>query len=79
MARTFKPQFAIVDLSLRGTSGLDVARQLQADGGDAPLRLVALTGHRDDELRRACLAAGFESYLIKPDGVHRLLGVLARD
>jgi PAS domain S-box-containing protein len=78
VARTFQPEFAIVDISMRGMSGLELARQLRARQGDARLRLIALTGHRDSDLRQACLAAGFDHYLIKPEGIPRIHAVLAR-
>jgi CheY-like chemotaxis protein len=78
MARAFQPEFAIVDISMRGMSGVELARRLRAEHTAAPLRLIALTGYRDSDLRETCLAAGFDHYLIKPEGIQRLHAVLAR-
>jgi PAS domain S-box-containing protein len=78
LARGFKPEFAIVDISMRGMNGLELARRLKAEDADGRLRLIALTGYRDDDLRQACLAAGFDNYLIKPEGIQRIHAVLAR-
>jgi PAS domain S-box-containing protein len=78
VARAFQPEFAIVDISMRGMSGLELARRLRAEHADPPLRLIALTGYRDSDLREACLAAGFDHYLVKPEGVQRLPAVLSR-
>jgi two-component system, LuxR family, sensor kinase FixL len=78
LARVFQPDCAIVDISMRGMNGLELARQLKAEHADGRLRLIALTGYRDDGLREACLAAGFDTYLIKPEGIHKIHAVLAR-
>jgi len=78
LARVFQPECAIVDISMRGMNGLELARQLKAQHADGHLHLIALTGYRDDGLREACLAAGFDTYLIKPEGIHRIHAVLAR-
>jgi PAS domain S-box-containing protein len=78
LARAFQPEFAIVDISMRGMTGVELARRLRVEQPDAPLRLIALTGYRDSDLRDACLAAGFDHYLVKPEGIQRLHAVLAR-
>jgi len=78
LARGFQPEFAIVDISMRGMNGLELARRLKSENADRRLRLIALTGYRDDDLRQACLAAGFDNYLIKPEGIQRIHAVLAR-
>jgi C4-dicarboxylate-specific signal transduction histidine kinase len=78
LARTSDPEFAIVDISLRGMSGLELGRRLRSDRNDPPLQLIALTGYRDSDLRQACLAAGFDHYLVKPEGIRRIHRVLAR-
>ena len=74
VAQRFKPDYAIVDVSLSDMSGLDVAKQLRAS--HAGLRLFALTAHRDADLRKACLAAGFNAYLVKPRGLDRIQKIL---
>jgi CheY-like chemotaxis protein len=78
LARGFQPEFALVDISMRGMNGLELARRLKAGDADGRLRLIALTGYRDDDLREACFAAGFDHYLIKPEGIQRIHAVLAR-
>jgi CheY-like chemotaxis protein len=39
---------------------------LRAYEGQAPLRLIALTGYGQDEDRRRSMAAGFDEHLVKP-------------
>lgn len=60
------PQLALVDISLPRMSGLDVAREVRANGVGGAVYLVALTGfgRRDD--RCAAIAAGFDEYILKP-------------
>ncbi|MBX3249308.1 MAG: response regulator [Myxococcales bacterium] len=58
------PDLALVDLSLPGFDGLEIARRVRALG--SPTRLVALTGHGDAETRRAAHDAGFDAHLVKP-------------
>jgi DNA-binding response OmpR family regulator len=56
----------IVDLSAPGQSGVDVCRVLRADPAGARLPVVLLSDRAADYQVRAGLAAGADSYLIKP-------------
>ncbi len=77
LAEDFQPACGIVDVSLPGMSGLDLARRIRQRFPPAQLYLIALTGHEDAAVRAGCLAAGFDEYLLKPADVvllERLLG-----
>ena len=69
---------AILDLSMPGLGGLDLARRIrQGQGGVRPdLPLVALTA-ADSEIG-ACAAAGFDAYLTKPVDAETLIFALTR-
>jgi PAS domain S-box-containing protein len=73
LAESFRPDVVILDVSLEGMTGIEVARGLR---GTASLpnepRLIALTASTDADLRQACLDAGFDAYLVKPEGVSEL-------
>jgi CheY-like chemotaxis protein len=72
-----RPDVAMVDISLPGMDGYEVARQVRAALG-ASVVLVAMTGYGRESDRIAALAAGFDSHLPKPvdlDRMHALLGV----
>ena len=55
---------ALLDLDLPGLDGLALARQLRAQGFDAPL--LAVTARADAEAEPLARAAGFEGFLRKP-------------
>jgi CheY-like chemotaxis protein len=68
-ARERKPDFALIDIGLPEIDGLEVARLLRnatADIPGDPVRLVALTGYSDGEMRQTADEAGFDHYMIKP-------------
>jgi len=66
LAEAFQPEYAIVDLSLPGMNGIEVARHLRERFRRPRLHLIALTGYAGDDIREGCLAAGFDVHLVKP-------------
>ncbi len=73
LARTFAPEFVLLDIGMPGMSGYDVATALRAEGCRA--RLVALTGFgelSDD-------TAEFDDHFVKPVDLERLERLLAHD
>jgi CheY-like chemotaxis protein len=76
LAEAFQPDCAIVDLSLPEMNGIELARHLRRRFPAAQLYLIALTGHAGDDIRDACLAAGFHAHLVKPGDIHRLENLL---
>jgi len=78
LLETFQPEFAILDVSLGRASGLDLARHFRQSHPAAQLHLIALTAHQDDELQAGCIAAGFDTYLVKPHGITDVQRLLAR-
>ena len=65
MNQEFHPRVVLLDISLPGMSGYEVAKQLrQAASGDQ--LLVAVTGYDEEEDRRRALANGFDRHLVKP-------------
>ena len=75
------PSLAVLDLSLPGMSGVEVARAIREQERDRPMPLVALTGYSDPEHLNQARDAGFDLVLTKPctpsiliDEIRRLLG-----
>ncbi len=75
MASRIQPEIALVDLGLPSLDGLEVARHIRRQPHQ-PRHLVALTGYGQPEDRQRCLAAGFDSHLVKPIDPLRLLDLL---
>jgi two-component system CheB/CheR fusion protein len=65
-AKTFHPQFVLLDIGMPEMSGYEVAEQLRANPEFQGLVITALTGYGQAEDRRRSLAAGFNFHLIKP-------------
>jgi DNA-binding response OmpR family regulator len=74
-AARFRPEVAVVDIGLPGTSGLILAPQLR-DVVPAGLRLVAFSGYGSPEDTARSREAGFDTHLVKPVDIDQLLAAL---
>ena len=63
-ARTLQPDVIVLDISMPGMSGIELASRLRASGSRAAL--VFLTVHDDEELILAARDAGGIGYVVKP-------------
>jgi CheY-like chemotaxis protein len=77
VAATFLPHVGLLDLSLPGMSGYELAQRLRAMPDLAHIRLVAVTGHGSDAHRVKARAAGFDEHLLKPVDLQAVDAVLA--
>lgn len=57
------PDLVVLDISMPGISGIEVARELKQNGHEA--KIVFLTVHEDFDILKACQAAGGLGYVIK--------------
>ena len=76
LARTQRPDLAIVDIGLPEMTGYDIAQHLRADPATHAVGLIALTGYGQEEDRHSALAAGFDFHLVKPVDINRLLEII---
>ena len=79
LAEAFQPEWAVVDLSMRGMTGIELGRRLRQQFPSARLRLIALSGYAGADIRDACRAAGFCAYLVKPGEIPELEQLLGSD
>lgn len=77
-ARALAPQAIVMDVSLPGLDGLEVARRLRADALTRSIPLIAITGHGGETIVARTVAAGFDCYLLKPCLPDRLLAEVKR-
>lgn len=77
LARTFKPQIALLDIGLPVMDGYELAQHLRKLNNEAqPLQLIAITGYGLEADRERAQAAGFQHHLVKPIDLaklHRLI------
>ena len=72
------PGTVLLDVSLGdGEDGMEVLRRWRECGVEQP-RVIALTGHADDDTRDRCAAAGCEAVLLKPATSADLLAAIRK-
>jgi len=82
LADAFRPSLVLLDLSLPGRDGFEIARAMRATEWGKSATLVATTGWGSDADRQRALDAGVDRYLtkpIEPDTLYRLLAFLAKE
>jgi len=57
------PDIVVLDISMPGLSGIEVARELKKRGNRA--KIVFLTVHEDSDILATCLAVGGLGYVVK--------------
>ena len=77
VAVDFQPHVGLLDLTLPGMSGYELAERLRALPGLTHIRLVAVTGHGSEAHRAKTRAAGFQEHLVKPVDLDAMDDVLA--
>lgn len=76
-----QPDIAIVDITLRGSSGLELIKNLKAQGIDIPVLVLSM--HEEDLYAERVLHAGARGYISKNEAasevIHAIRTVLAGD
>jgi CheY-like chemotaxis protein len=78
VAREFRPDVILLDITLPDFNGVDIARQLRYEPGLEKTRIIAVTGRRLDEVRERAIGAGCEEVLAKPLAISKLEELLAK-
>ena len=78
LARSGRPDIILLDHSLPGCSGIDVATELRADPMTARVPIVMMTAHTYGAVGKRALAAGCDGFLSKPCDPTRVLAEVER-
>lgn len=70
LARSLRPAILVLDISMPGLDGLQVAKAIRKEG--LPVRIVLLTMHKDAVNVRLALESGVEGYVLKDDAFEQL-------
>ena len=76
IADEYQPHIVILDLSLPGIDGYEVAQRLRHRPYGPNLLLVALTGWSGKDIRNKAAEAGFDFHVVKPIDWQQLEQVL---
>lgn len=76
-AKALHPAIAIIDLCMPGMDGLEVARRIREELGQA-IHLIALSGFSREADRASTRAAGFDQHLVKSGDPMELLDLLRK-
>jgi DNA-binding NarL/FixJ family response regulator len=68
LARSLRPDVALVDIRMPRLDGLDVTRLLTADTAGDPIRVVVVTTFDNDEYVHTALQAGACGFILKRSG-----------
>ncbi|MPY35078.1 response regulator transcription factor [Streptomyces adustus] len=69
--REAPPDLLVLDVSMPGTSGIEVCARLRADGQDLPVLMLSALDETADRI--AGLQAGGDDYLVKPFALQELV------
>jgi len=81
LARSFKPQVALLDIGMPVMDGYELGRRLQGHPDTATIHLIAFTGYSEEVQRRNTEAgskSGFKEYLVKPVDLGQVVGAIRR-
>jgi two-component system CheB/CheR fusion protein len=68
----FRPHVLLLDLSMPGVDGFEVARLARLDLDGSSVRIVAVTGHGQKSDLDRTRGAGFDAHLVKPVTLRQL-------
>ncbi|MEK7727494.1 MAG: ATP-binding protein, partial [candidate division KSB1 bacterium] len=76
-AREERPDLILMDIQMRGMSGLEAIRRMRSEVGLDTIPIIALTALAMPGDRERCLEAGATDYLSKPVSLKKLRAVIA--
>jgi len=77
LATTQRPDLILMDIALKGMTGLEITQRLKADSRTAAIPIVALTAYAGEEDRRRAFLAGCDGFIAKPINTRELPRMIA--
>jgi CheY-like chemotaxis protein len=77
VAKTFRPDLMLVDLVMPEMDGSGLVVRLRQTPAFAQTRIIAITGHKDQQHKSSAMKAGFDTVLFKPVARTEIEAVLA--
>ncbi len=75
LVRTLKPDVLLLDLSMPGTTGFDVAAMIRDEG--LAVKVVVLTMHKDEAVFNQVMDLGVRGYVLKESAVQDVIASIA--
>lgn len=77
VATTFHPDLICVDLMMPGMDGFSFVKRIRLVSNFTQVRIVAITGQKDNEDKARAMRAGIDDFLVKPVSLDEIRQVLA--
>lgn len=77
VATAFRPDLMLIDLVMPEMDGCGLVARLREIPDFAQTRIVAITGHKDEQLKASAMKAGFDGVLFKPVTLIQIQTLLA--
>jgi CheY-like chemotaxis protein len=77
LVESLHPDVIVLDLTMPGMTGFDIADEIMDNPDLRPQRLIAVTADDSDEARRQTAAHGFDFHFVKPIAADAFLAALA--
>jgi DNA-binding NarL/FixJ family response regulator len=74
--RKHKPDFAIVDVSLKGGNGIDLTKSMLAENPKLPILIISM--HDEGLYVERVLRAGARGYLMKQEATEQVIGAIRK-
>lgn len=72
----FQPDVAIIDISLRGTNGIDLIREIHQRNANLPILVLSM--HDESIYAERALRAGAKGYVMKQEAIQSVLGAIRK-
>jgi len=72
----FRPDVALLDVALPGTDGIELSRLIRARAGFEDLKIVAVSGYSEQQVRRSVGDGQIDAFLCKPVSLETLHATL---